>query len=119
MSARLTDQQRQDRSLSEAEFRGQVDDLARIYGWESMHVDPLRGHGGIWRTPTHGSLGKGWPDTVYAHPSRQRVLFVEFKKELGDTSSDQDYVLAVLRAAGQEVYVWRPSDIERITEVLR
>jgi hypothetical protein len=118
MSARLTDAQRRDRALSEREFRGQVDDLARILGWESMHVDPLRTSGGVWRTPTHGSLGKGWPDTVYVHPSRGRVLFVEFKKELGDTSSDQDYVLAVLRAAEQEVHVWRPSDIDHIAEVL-
>jgi hypothetical protein len=114
---RLTDQQRADRALSEDEFRAQVDELAAIYGWESMHVDPLRGKGGIWRTPTHGSLGKGWPDTVYVHP-RKGLLFVEFKKELGKTSPDQDRVLAFLRDAGLEVYVWRPSDFTLIQEVL-
>lgn len=119
MSGRLTDEQRRDRALSEAEFRGQIDDLASLLGWESMHVDPLRTSGGIWRTPTHGSLGKGWPDTVYVSPQRGRVVFVEFKRELGDTTDDQERVLAVLRAAGQEAYVWRPSDLPRITEVFR
>jgi len=124
MSARLTDQQRRDRSLSEAAFRRQVDDLAAMYGWEWMHVDPLRGKGGIWRTPTHGSLGKGWPDTVYAHPRKGRVVFVEFKKEIGKTSPDQERVLGVLdRVSGAkpdavEVFVWRPSDIASIQEVL-
>jgi len=115
---RLTDQQRADRRLSEAEFRGQVDELARIYGWEWMHVDPLRGKGGIWRTPTHGSLGKGWPDTVYIHPRKHRIMFVEFKKELGKTSPDQDRVLGELRATGLTVYVWRASDFPLVQEVL-
>jgi hypothetical protein len=119
---RLTDQQRADRQLSEAEFRAQVDEIAAIYGWSWMHVDPLRGKGGIWRTPTHGPLGKGWPDTVYVHP-RKGLLFVEFKKELGKTSDDQDRVLGVLRlladaVIGIEVCVWRPSDFPLIAEVL-
>jgi hypothetical protein len=119
---RLTDQQRADRALSEAEFRAQVDDLAAMYGWQWMHVDPLRGKGGIWRTPTHGPLGKGWVDTVYVHP-RRGLLFVEFKKDLGHTSPDQDYVLGVLRqladaVIGLDVCVWRPSDMALIQEVL-
>lgn len=116
---RLTEAQRADRLLSEAEFRAQVDELAAIYGWESMHVDPLRGRGGIWRTPTHGSLGKGWPDTVYVNRPRRGLIFVEFKRELGKTTADQDHVLHYLKAAGLEVYVWRPSDFPLIQEVLR
>lgn len=119
MSARLTDEQRRDRALSEKEWRAQVDEIAELLGWWSMHVDPLRTSGGIWRTPTHGSLGKGWPDSVYVSARRGRVLFVEFKKELGDTTDDQERVLDLLKAAGQEAYVWRPSDIDRVMEVLR
>ena len=80
---KLTDQQRADRALSEKEFRLQVDDLAVILGWSWMHVDPLRTSGGLWRTPTHGPLGQGWPDTVYVHPVHKRLLMVEFKRELG------------------------------------
>lgn len=118
-AVRLTDQQRRDRALSEAEWRGQVDDLATQLGWESMHVDPLRGAGGIWRTPTHGSIGKGWPDTVYVRERDRRLIFVEFKKELGVLSHDQERVLAILESAGQEVHVWRPSDIDDVVRSLR
>lgn len=107
---RLTDAQRADRALSEAEFRQQVDDLARILGWVWMTVGPLRtSHG--WRTATRGPLGAGWPDSVYVHPLKRRTLFVELKKELGRTTPDQDFVLADLRDAGCDVAVWRPSDL--------
>jgi len=128
MSARLTDQQRRDRALSEDEFRGQVDDLAAIYGWKWMTVGPLRtSHG--WRTATRGPLGKGWPDTIYVKGGEfPRTLFVEFKKELGKVDPDQEAVLAVLRGlevhgnngewATTRVYVWRPSDIDSIVEIL-
>jgi hypothetical protein len=116
---RLTDQQRADRALLEDEFRAQVDDLAEILGFSSMHVDPLRTSGGLWRTPTHGSLGKGWPDTVYIHHRTGRTLFVEFKRQLGKASPDQDRVLGFLRGAGLEAYVWRPSDFDRLAEILR
>lgn len=119
MSARLTDTQRQDRALSEREFRDQVDDLARQLGWESMHVDPLRTSGGLWRTPTHGSLGKGWPDTTYVRDRDRRLIFVEFKRELGTVAPEQLAVLDYLNRAGLEAFLWRPSDFDRIVEVLR
>ena len=115
---RLTDQQRKDRAILEKDFRGDVDELAGILGYGFMHVDPLRTAGGIWKTPTHGTLGKGWPDTVYIHGKTGRTIFAEFKKELGKTSPDQDRVLAFLRGAGLEAYVWRPSDWDTIVGIL-
>ena len=119
MSARLTDQQRRDRSLTEEEFVGQVDDLAEILGFRWVRVGPLRTTGGLWKTPTRGPLGKGWPDTVYIHARSGRTIYVEFKSELGKTSPDQNHVLGFLKGAGLETYVWRPSDFDRIAEVLR
>jgi hypothetical protein len=119
VSARLTDAQRRDRAILERTFREQVDELAEILGYQWMHVDPLRTSGGLWRTPTHGPLGKGWPDSVYIHRRTGRTIFVEFKRELGKTEPDQDHVLAFLRGAGLEAFVWRPSDFDRIAEILR
>lgn len=119
MSARLTDEQRRLRDLSEDEFRAQVNDVAAIYGWEWMFVKPLRAAGGIWKTPTFGTLGKGWPDTVFIRARDQRILFVEFKRELGKVEPDQVRVLDFLRSGGCEVHVWRPSDLDQILEVLR
>ena len=115
---RLTDQQRRDRDLSEDEFRSQVNDLAEMLGWSWMTVGPLRtAHG--WRTATRGPLGKGWIDTFYVRPRDQRSLLIEFKKELGKVEPDQAHVHAVLLAAGFDVRVWRPSDIDEITHALR
>ncbi|MBI3978670.1 MAG: VRR-NUC domain-containing protein [Chloroflexi bacterium] len=115
---RLTDQQRRDRELSEDEFRQQIHDLAGILGWSWMFVKPLRAAGGIWKTPTFGPLGKGWPDDTLVHPVKRRIVFAEVKKELGKVEPDQERVHAFLRRAGFEVYVWRPSDIASIQEVL-
>lgn len=119
MSGRLTPQQIKDRAILEKDFRAQVDELAEILGFGWMHVDPLRAAGGIWKTPTHGSLGKGWLDSVYIHRLTGRTLWVEFKRELGKTSPDQERVIAFLKGAGLEVYVWRPSDWDSIAEILQ
>jgi VRR-NUC domain-containing protein len=119
MAARLTDEDRRLRALSEQEFRDQVTDVARLTGWEWMFVKPLRAAGGIWKTPTFGTLGKGWPDTVFIRGRDARIVFVEFKRELGKVEPDQQRVHDRLRSAGFEVYVWRPSDFDRIVEVLR
>jgi len=129
----LTDQQRRDRELSEDEFRKQVNEVATLYGWEFMFVKPLRAAGGIWKTPTFGTIGKGWPDTMFVKVGKNgsRILFVEFKRELGKVEPDQERVLGYLRGLEQphgwiadmfavivEVHIWRPSDFDTIVEVL-
>lgn len=115
---RLTEQQRRDRELSEAELRVQADDLAAMFGYDSMTVGPLRtSHG--WRTPTRGSLGEGWPDSTFVHPIKQRLFFAEFKTELGKVKPAQEEVHRILRAAGFVVLVVRPSTLDEFIEVLR
>lgn len=118
MSGRLTDQQRRDRELSEDELRSMADKVAAILGYEHMFVKPLRAAGGIWKTPTFGSLGKGWPDTTFIHRRTGRTIYVEFKRELGKTMPDQDRVLGILRAAGLEAYVIRPSLFDLFVEII-
>lgn len=118
MPARLTDQQKRDRALSEAEFRQQINDVAEILGYVWMWVGPLRtAHG--WKTPTYGPLGKGFPDTTYIHARTGRTIYVEFKKELEHPTPDQHRVHSILRAAGLEVIVARPSTFDALIEVLR
>ena len=117
MSARLTERQRADRDMLEDTLRSHANQIAAIYGFEWMFVKPLRAAGGIWKTPTYGPLGKGWPDDTLVHPVKRRIVFAEIKKELGKVDPDQEHVHAFLRRAGFEVYVWRPSDFERIAEV--
>lgn len=102
--------------ISEADHQRQVLELATILGWASMHVRKAMGskkHG--WVTPTSVS---GWPDAVLWHPRQKRVLFVEFKAEKGRLTDDQRRVLGSLIEAGQEVYVWRPSDFDDAQAIL-
>ena len=101
--------------MTESEFARQVDDLARILGWEWAHFRPAQTARG-WRTPVEGPLGKGWPDRTFVRGSR--LVFAELKADKGTVTPDQARVLDVLSHVG-ETYLWHPADIERIAEVLR
>lgn len=118
MSSRLTEQQKLDRKLSEDDLRANADAVAWMLGYEHMFVKPLRAAGGIWKTPTFGSLGKGWPDTTFIHHRTGRTIYVEFKSELKHPTPDQVRVLGILRAAGLEAYVIRPSTFDLFVEII-
>ena|SRR3990167_674060 len=89
---------------SESDFRRQVLALAQLCGWKCYFT---------WtsiRSPA------GFPDFCLV---RDRVLFAELKTAKGKVTPAQQEWLDALRAAGQEVYVWRPEDLLEIAEVLR
>jgi hypothetical protein len=86
--------------------------LAPSLGWSSYHT--LRSRGSA----------SGYPDRTLW---RDRGLFAELKRELtGNKREDlnrrpkpaQVAVLDGLARAGWEVYVWRPSDIDEVAEIL-
>lgn len=62
---------------------------------------------------------RGFPDLVLVSPERKRVIFAELKTEQGKVSEHQQAWIEALRQAGAEVYVWRPSQIESIAQILR
>jgi hypothetical protein len=91
---------------------GRKPGLATQLGWQSH-----------WAFNSRGSA-HGFPDRTLA---RDRVIFVELKRELtGKRSEDanrqpsdqQREWLDKLAAAGAEVYLWRPSDLEEIARIL-
>lgn len=93
-------------AITEAEFQRQVLDVARIYGWSAYHPQLSK-----WSE-------RGWPDLALVRPPR--LVFAELKRENGKTTVHQDRWLGMLREVpGVEVFLWRPSDIEKIAEVLR
>lgn len=100
--------------LSEDDWLGMVTELATLKGWEWMHVRPAMRQAS-WRTPTTGSMARGWPDLVLV--KGRRILFVELKADRGSVTEDQKRVLDVLRSAA-DVDVWRPADWARIVEAL-
>lgn len=89
--------------LTEREFQQQVVTLAWQLGW--------------WVYHTHDSRRSqsGFPDLVLI---RNRVVYAEIKTERGRVTPNQQDVLRRLRDAGQETYVWRPSDREELRAVL-
>lgn len=72
-----------------------------------------------WRLVYHTLRSKGsrpgFPDRVLV---RDRVIFAELKTETGKPSDRQHAWLTGLAAAGAEVYLWRPSDLEDVGRIL-
>lgn len=104
--------------ISERDFQKLVTDLAEILGYEWAHFRPAQTARG-WRTPVSGPLGQGFPDLVLIRRRDQRFLIAELKAEGAKPTKQQWGVLGAFEAAGISTYVWRPSDLERIQEVLR
>lgn len=95
-----------ERAMSEREFMRQVVQIARLNGFWCWHDFDARKN------------NPGFPDLVLAHAGRGVLLWRELKRETGKTTDDQERVMAMLRACGQDVAVWRPSDWDQIVAVL-
>jgi hypothetical protein len=79
--------------------------MARDFGWEAYH--PLISRWGA----------SGWPDLTLVKPPR--LIFAELKTGRNPVTQQQRKWLGLLRQCpGVEVYLWRPSDMQRIAEVL-
>lgn len=89
---------------TEAQWQHVVTDLAKLLGWHPWHNTVA------WRSDP------GWPDLVLV---RDRVVYAELKAERGKLTAAQEVWLARLRAAGAEVHVWRPTDLDAVRECLR
>ena len=103
-----------DASISEKDLQDTVIDLALAFGWTVYHARDSR-----------GQRLEGLPDLELLRPPK--ALRVELKREHGagghtnDPTPLQERTIALLRACGQDVRVWRPSDLRsgEIERVLR
>ena len=116
--------------LTESEFQTKIIDLAHARGWLAHHTRPARKRDGSWSTPIEGD--PGFPDLVLSRSGR--VIFAEVKTENGKLIDAQVEWLSALcgepwrgnilthrfayEHATHEVYVWRPSDMAKIEELL-
>ena len=98
--------------MKESYFQSQVIMLAKLHGWLVMHTRAVEIRPGVWKTPLQGHAG--FPDLVLCHESRG-VIFAELKSDKGKLSAMQVVWSEALTVAGQEVYCWRPKDIEDIS----
>ena len=90
--------------ISEKDFRQQIVDLARIFGWMVYFT---------WRSK-HSPAG--FPDLVLVRGPT--CLFRELKTEKGKVTAAQEEWLTALQAAGQDAKVWRPGDWSEIEKTL-
>lgn len=81
--------------MTEAEFQKRITDYL---DWRKIlwyHVNDSR------------KDKKGFPDLVIVG---KHVIFAELKSEKGKVSPDQEKWLSALLAAGQQAYIWKPSN---------
>lgn len=91
--------------ITEEQWQSQVLQLARLLKYRCYH--------------THDSRRSepGFPDLVMVRG--KRVIFAELKRETGRLTPSQHAWLRSLSEAGQEAYVWRPSDFDKVMETLK
>ena len=93
-------------TISEKDFRKQVIDLLKTFHWRYYFT---------WNS-IHSPAG--FPDIVAARLSR--LIFAELKSDKGKVTPEQQEWLDLLEGTGKvEVFVWRPTDFEKIVEELR
>ncbi len=90
--------------LTEAQWMRQFRELAQTLGWTFYHP---------WLSRFSP---RGFPDCVICRPPR--LIFAELKTDTGRLTPDQERWIEMLRACGQEAYVWRPRDWDDIVKVL-
>jgi hypothetical protein len=100
---RLTDEQRADRKMLEAQLNSRVMYRARKYMLRVLRMQRATIQG-AWRTPAT----KGFPDLMIVGRS---IIFRELKRELGKLDPEQESWRGWLLNTGADWAVWRPSDI--------
>jgi len=93
--------------VTERDLREWIRDLCKIYHWRFRFT---------W-TSIHSP--KGTLDLLLTNREQKRVIFAELKSEKGKMTPEQQETFDDLKACGQEVYLWRPGDIEGVAEILR
>lgn len=95
--------------ITEKQFEAQVKDLAKLFGWKYYHT---------WRS-MHSPAG--FPDCVIIRLEPiPRLIFAELKSQKGQPTPEQYDWLCLLQGIDVvvETYLWRPSDIEKVAEIL-
>ncbi len=90
--------------VAEKTWQQQVVTVARSTGWPS-----------IYHTFNSRRSSHGFPDLILV---RERILYIELKREKTKPTPEQIEWLDRLATAGGEVYLWRPSDLDEAGRIL-
>lgn len=92
--------------ITEKQFQQQVLQLAKLCGFRVYHT---------WLSIRSTA---GFPDLVLCRDGR--LIFAELKSDRGTpTAAQQEWLAALRKVKGVEVYLWRPADWEQIERVLQ
>lgn len=97
--------------INERDFRATVIGMARALGWMGYHP---------WIS-IHSEAG--FPDLVLVRDGK--LIFAELKTEVGKlTEAQKEWIRQLALCMDKstcvvDVYVWRPSDMDKIEEILR
>jgi hypothetical protein len=108
---KLTEQEKLLRRISERDWQAHVIKIATLKGWRYYHPPDNR--------PVNGRIQKvvsGFPDLCLIKGTR--MIFAELKKEKGLVSPEQQEWIEAIEGCNIAVYVWRPSDLHTIVEIL-
>jgi hypothetical protein len=95
-------------AITEKQWMAQVVELAGILGWQTYHAF----------LSIHSP--RGWPDLALCRPPRLVLAELKTDAKAAKVTAAQQMWLDLLGACdGVEAYVWRPSDLEAVTAVLR
>jgi hypothetical protein len=112
MKTRLTEKEKLLRGIREREWQKHVMEIATQLGWLYYHAPDNK--------PVNGrvqNITAGFPDLVLV--KAPRIVYAELKRETGKLSPAQEKWLYLLKACGQEAYVWRPSNLNDVIATLR
>lgn len=112
MPKKLTDEERLLRAITEASFQRDVEAVLNRFGWLYFHAPDNKPN----RFGHIQNIKAGFPDLVAVR--YDRVIYAELKREKGVVSEDQQKWHDALKRAGQEAYIWRPSDMTELTGIL-
>lgn len=90
--------------ILEADWQRDVTNLAKTLGWDR-----------IYHTYNSRRSAHGFPDLVLV---RERVVFLELKREKTRLTEEQKGWIRSLLTAGVEVYVARPHDLNALGHIL-
>lgn len=108
----------QQKTWKEADFQEHIIGIAHENGWRVAHFRPVRiqrANGSVYYATPVAADGEGFPDLVLV---RDRVLFVEVKRENGILEPLQKEWMKALLTGGAEHFTWRPSDLDNIRRIL-
>ena len=113
----ITARERLLREVLEKNWTTEVVALAKKCGWLVHHSRPAMNKAGRWATWLQGE--PGLPDLILLRPPRLIVAELKRQHRATTTEHQERWLEAFRSVPGCEVYLWKPSDADRVLAILQ